>query len=91
MAKLSKKSFKGIHFIELKDLTPVQADGLRNSLDRNQVINLQIEGEIIRDCVQYHHYEEWLKDTAKVFSGAPSKETQSVQIAPNVPKVAVGT
>ncbi len=91
MGKLSKQSYKGIDYIELKDLTPMQCESLRSLLKRNQIIHLQIDGEIKRDCVQYCHYEEWLTTEAEVFSGSVVEANETKTSPTSLPKVALGT
>lgn len=91
MGKLTKKIYKGIDYIELKDLTPAQSIALKAVLKRNQIIHIQVDGEIKRDCVQYHHYEEWYKSTETVFSGSRAQVPAVTRSTQDIPKVALGT
>lgn len=60
--KIAEQVFRGIHFIRLSDLPEDQATGLKESLEYEQQIKIMINNEIIPDCVQYHHYEEWFEN-----------------------------
>ena len=57
--KIKERVFRGIHFIRIQDLPVDQAESIREHLKGEQIIKIMINREIISDCVQYAHYEEW--------------------------------
>jgi len=59
MKKLAKRSFKGIDYIRLSSLTAKQAEKLRRVLSTRSLIKIQMQDNIIDDCVLYDAYEDW--------------------------------
>lgn len=57
--KAAEKVFRGIHYIRISRLPQDQKEMFLKWLPRDQVIKIQIEQDILPDCVQYHHYEHW--------------------------------
>jgi len=57
--KSEEKVFRGIHYIRVSQLPHEQKDMFMKWLPRDQIIKIQIEQDILPDCVQYHHYEHW--------------------------------
>ena len=57
--KSHEKIFRGIHYIRISELPATQKDMFLKWLPRDMVIKIQIEQDILPDCVQYHHYLHW--------------------------------
>ena len=57
--KVQEEVFKGIHFIRISNLPKEQQEYFKSWLPKDQCIKILIEGEIISDCVQSHHYSHW--------------------------------
>ncbi len=57
--KANEKIFRGIHYIRISQLPQDQKESFLRWLPRDQVIKIQIDQDILPDCVQYHHYEHW--------------------------------
>ena len=95
MEKLVKLNYKGIEYIRLSTLSPIQAESIRSTLDRNQVINIQVGQQILRDCVLYKYYEAWHQQHASSFVGEAipeeAKTMKSESGLPKVPKIAFGS
>jgi hypothetical protein len=95
MEKLVKLNFKGIEYIRLGSLTPIQEKSLKGSLVRNQIINIQVGPQILRDCVLYKSYEAWYEQNATLFSGGntvlePAEDLAETPLS-TVHKIAVGS
>lgn len=95
MEKLVKLNFKGIEYIRLSSLTPIQEKSLNGILERNQIINIQVGTQILRDCVLYKNYEIWYEQNASLFSGENTPLETIDQITktplPTVHKIAIGS
>lgn len=95
MEKLVKLKFKGIEYIRLSSLTPIQEKSLKGILARNQIINIQVGTQILRDCVLYKNYEAWYEQNANLFSGENTPletidQTTNTPM-PTVHKIAIGS
>jgi hypothetical protein len=68
--KVKAEIFKGIEYVQITKLPDEQRTKFLESLNRNLVIKLLIDGKIIGNCVQYRDYESWF-DSA--FKTSPAK------------------
>jgi hypothetical protein len=51
--------YKGIEFVRLRDLPPVQKDLLLNTLGKECIITIQMPDCTFRDCLQFKDYLNW--------------------------------
>ena len=94
MEKLSKESFRGIDYIRLQSLPLAQASLFRAWLKPRYVINIQVDEDILRDCVLFKHYEEWLSTQEVVESVSENIELSGTNVASSpitYAKVAIGS
>lgn len=54
--------YRGIEFVCITDLPTEQQILMQSSPQFPERINILIEGEIKRNCIQYHAYTQWFKD-----------------------------
>jgi hypothetical protein len=88
---LLKESYRGIDYIRIQSLPLAQSSLFRAWLTPSHIINIQVNEEILRDCVLFKHYEEWLSTLGIVEpAGASSVLTakQAASAAPIYTKVA---
>jgi len=59
MKKISKKTYRGIDYVQLKALSNTQAESLKQSLDERTLIKILKNDVVLNDCVLYSAYEKW--------------------------------
>jgi hypothetical protein len=60
------KVYKGIEYIRLDELPVAQRDLLVNTINKELIIKIMIDGKIINDCLQYREYSFWYNSVYKV-------------------------
>jgi len=73
MAELYKQVYKGIEFIRISKLPPVQKAEFLNWLPEEKVIKILCDDELLKDCVQLKEYEYWIRNIFK-----PDSESQEI-------------
>jgi hypothetical protein len=68
--KVKAEIFKGIEYVQINRLPDEQRTGFLESLNRNLVIKILIDGKIVSNCVQYSDYEMWFEN---VYHNSPAK------------------
>jgi hypothetical protein len=68
--KVKAEIFKGIEYVQINRLPEDQRTKFLESLNRNLIIKLLIDGKIISNCVQYRDYDLWFDN---VFHTSPAK------------------
>ena len=51
--------YKGIEFVELKDLPPEQASLFKEFAPKEAFIKILIKEKVVADCIQYKDYRAW--------------------------------
>jgi hypothetical protein len=57
--KVLAENFKGIEFIRISKLPEEQKKQITQSLPSDHIIKILRENELLVDCVQFKHYEQW--------------------------------
>jgi hypothetical protein len=57
--KANSQIFKGIEYVQLNTLPNDQQSKIRETLNRNFLIKILIDGKVIGNCVLYKDYEFW--------------------------------
>ena len=57
--KAAAENYKGIEYIQISLLPVNQKDEILKSLSDRVVIKILKNGELLRDCIQYHDYNFW--------------------------------
>ena len=68
--KVKAEIFKGIEYVQINRLPDEQRTKFLESLNRNLVIKILIDGKIVSNCVQYCDYELWFEN---VYHTSPAK------------------
>lgn len=68
--KVKAEIFKGIEYVQINKLPEEQRAKFLESLNRNLIIKLLIDGKVVGNCVQYRDYELWFDG---LFRTAPAK------------------
>lgn len=59
MKKLTYINYKGIEYIQLSALPAIQANSLKQTLNKQTLIKILMGDVILNDCVLYSAYEKW--------------------------------
>ena len=65
MNKLNISIYKGIEFVQLKELPAAQAKLLMQTLNKRTLIKILIDDVILSDCVLFSAYESWFASYSK--------------------------
>ncbi len=55
--------YKGIKFVRISNLPKEQSEKIRIAIPKEKIIKILRDEIILRDCIQYQHYQEWVKIT----------------------------
>ena len=55
------QTYKGIEYVRLNELPEEQKRIIKETLSKDLVIKILINGELCNDCVQYKDYTHWFK------------------------------
>ncbi|RAW03173.1 hypothetical protein [Pseudochryseolinea flava] len=83
--KINSENFKGIEYIQLNQLPDEQRSKILESLDRDYLIKILIDGKVISNCLQYTDYSFWYeniyKETSKNRLQKSESEAEVVNLA----------
>lgn len=51
--------FKGIEYIRLSQLPKEEKEQISNWLQRDMIIKIQTDNELLTDCINYKDYKHW--------------------------------
>ena len=57
--KSNSKIFKGIEYVQLNQLPEEQHLKLKETINRNLLIKILIDGKVISNCILFKDYEFW--------------------------------
>jgi len=57
--KVNSSIYKGIHFVQVNALPQDQKDKLLNTINRELLIKILIDGKLVGNCLQFKDYEIW--------------------------------
>ena len=60
--KINSENFKGIEYIQLNQLPDEQRTKILESLNRDFLIKILIDGKIVGNCLQYKDYSFWYEN-----------------------------
>ncbi|HEX7016045.1 MAG TPA: hypothetical protein VF191_11085 [Cyclobacteriaceae bacterium] len=66
------KLYKGIEFVQLKELPEDQQKKITESLNRELFIKILIDGHLHQDCILYKDYKHWFEN---VYSAPATQES----------------
>ena len=67
--------YKGIEFVRISQLTKQEQEIFYRNFNRNSLIKIRIDEEIVHDCIQYKDYILWYKNAFP----QETKETESLK------------
>lgn len=63
---IEKEIYKGIEFVRISNLPKEQSESIKASFPKEKIIKILKDEVILRDCIQYHEYIEWVRESHKV-------------------------
>lgn len=73
--------YKGIEFVRVSQLTKDEQEVFNKNSNRNTLIKILIDDEIVHDCIQYKDYVSWYQNS---FSSS-TKEKEVVKMKASSP------
>lgn len=70
--KVNSTLYKGIEYVQVSSLPPEQQEQLLQTLNRDLIIKILVEGKLVGNCLQFKDYEVWFDNVFK-----PQAKTQS--------------
>jgi hypothetical protein len=66
--KADVKIFKGIEYVVVNELPPLQQTMLLDTINHDLFIKIMIDGKIISQCLQYKDYSKWYDQKSAITS-----------------------
>lgn len=62
--KMSSEIYKGIEFVRISSLEAAEKNLIKQTLNRDKIIKILRNDELLNDCIQYNHYLAWREQQA---------------------------
>jgi len=62
---VASEVYKGIEFVRISSLDVEQKSKIWQTLDREKIIKILRDKELLNDCIQYQDYVSWYKRNAE--------------------------
>lgn len=56
-----REIYKGIEFVRISNLTKELSERIYASFPKEKIIKILRDEVILKDCIQYHDYQEWFR------------------------------
>ncbi len=63
--RVQHEVYKGIEFIRLAQLPPEEREKIFQTIEREKIIKILKDKELLSDCIQVADYQLWLQSQAK--------------------------
>ncbi|TFG88535.1 MAG: hypothetical protein E4H16_04915 [Candidatus Atribacteria bacterium] len=87
--KVNSTIYKGIEYIQVRELPPDQQELLLKTISRDLLIKIMIDGKLVGNCLQFKVYETWFDRVYQV-KPKPSKSSSASREKTDAPIVKVG-
>lgn len=76
--KVNSTVYKGIEYVQISALPSNQKERLLQTINRDLIINILIDGKLVDNCLQFKDYESWFDN---IYSGEAIavKEKKSIK------------
>jgi hypothetical protein len=58
---IEREIYKGIEFVRISKLPEEQSEHINASFPKEKIIKILHDEVVLRDCIQYHDYQEWIQ------------------------------
>jgi hypothetical protein len=76
--KVNSTLYKGIEYVQVGSLPPEQQELLLQTINRDLIIKILVDGKLVGNCLQFKDYEVWFdnifKPQAKTSSSPKNKK-----------------
>ncbi len=69
--KVNSTLYKGIEYVQVGSLPPDQRELLLQTINRDLLIKILVEGKLIGNCLQFKDYEVWFDNIFNAQKSAP--------------------
>ena len=76
--KVNSTVYKGIEYVQISALPSHQKEELLQTINRDLIINILMDGKLVDNCLQFKDYESWFDNIYKG-EGIPVKEKKSIE------------
>jgi hypothetical protein len=73
--KVKSTIYKGIEYIQVRELPADQQELLLQSINHELLIKIMVEGQLVGNCLQFKDYETWFDNVFKIRQNSPSKSS----------------
>jgi hypothetical protein len=80
--KVSSKIYKGIEYVQIKDLPKEQQETILDTLNHECLIKILIDRSIISNCIQYKDYVLWFDSIYDVVRSTAQKQEHTLETSP---------
>ena len=57
--KVNSTIYKGIEYVQVSALPPEQQESLLQTINRDLLIKIMVDGKLVGNCLQFSDYEIW--------------------------------
>lgn len=75
---IEREIYKGIEFVRISNLTKEQGERIRDSFPKEKIIKILRDEVILRDCIQYHDYQEWFRKSYQIAMPVLDKKAEGI-------------
>jgi len=86
--KVNSTVYKGIEYVQISALPSNQKERLLQTINRDLIINILVDGKLVDNCLQFKDYESWFDDIYKG-DAIPVKEKKNIKENTSAPIVHV--
>lgn len=69
--KVNSTLYKGIEYVQVTSLPPEQQELLLQTINRDLLIKILVEGKLVGNCLQFKDYEVWFDNIFKPETKSP--------------------
>ncbi|MBA4057551.1 MAG: hypothetical protein C0490_22740 [Marivirga sp.] len=70
--KVNSTLYKGIEYVQVSSLPPEQQELLLETINRDLIIKILVEGKLVGNCLQFKDYEVWFDNIFKPQAKVPA-------------------
>lgn len=86
---IDSKKYKGIEYVQLEELPQTQREKLSQTMNRELLIKIMIDGRIVSNCIQFKDYAIWYNAVYKPQAVSISESIDVEEIEFNAPELAL--
>jgi hypothetical protein len=73
-----REIYKGIEFVRISKLPKDQSERIYASFPKDKIIKILQDEVLLRDCIQYHEYLEWVRKDYVVHLNSGFGKSESI-------------